>query len=152
VRPPLQSQESVEIDDPQDRAAHREAHGVIPLKGNQLRKDLEARTRQRSVDTGPAFRETIASLRQCVDPIGAQQLPDLLEVEARQQLDVVSRVRIAMDSDRESPDHQAAIRTENLGQSGGDASKIGIDLLHDPFARSSACRSSMQKALTSAQR
>jgi hypothetical protein len=33
----LQAQERVEIDDPQDHAAEREAQGVIPLKGDQLR-------------------------------------------------------------------------------------------------------------------
>jgi hypothetical protein len=117
----LQSQEPVEIDDPQDHAAEREAQGVIPLKRDQLRQDAEPGTLQRPLDTGEAFRNTIPLLPQCVDPTGAQEPPDPLEVEAGQQFDVVGCVRIAMDSYRESPDNQAARRPEDFGQSSGDA-------------------------------
>jgi hypothetical protein len=74
------------------------------------------------LDTGEALRNSIPSLPPCVDPLGAQELPDPLEVEAGQQFDVVGCVRVAMDSYRESPDEEAARRAQDFGQSSGDAS------------------------------
>src|SRR5713226_5949843 len=136
-RAELQSQEPVEIDDSQDRTPEREAQRVIPLKGHDLRQDIEPYTFQRPLQTGEISLEEITSLHHSLDSARNQELLSLSQVKPGEEIDVVGRPRVTVNGNGQSPDEHAAIRAEDLRQASGDAREIWLAPLHQPVARRS---------------